>query len=230
VSAKIDHLAVVADTLEQAARWCEQTFGVVPEAGGKHGLMGTHNRLLSISSERFPATYLEVIAIDPDAPPPPRPRWFGMDDAALRAAVREQPRLVHAIARTQMIEMLRWGLINCGLDSGVPIAMHRDSPAGRLSWRITVRDDGRTECGGALPTLIQRDGSQHPCDRLPPCGVALHELVLRGVPAQALDVLKLPAVQAAAADAGAAPLSAVLDTPRGRVVIDAWQRDARGPQ
>ncbi len=229
MNARIDHLAVVADTLEQGARWCEQTFGVVPEAGGKHGLMGTHNRLLAISSERFPAAYLEIIAIDPDASPPSRPRWFSMDDAALRAAVRGQPRLVHAIARTEMIEMLRWGLINCGLDSGVPIVMHRDSPAGRLSWRITVRDDGRTECGGALPTLIQRDGSLHPCDRLPPSGVALHELVLRGVPAQALDVLKLPAVQAAAADAGAAPLSAAFDTPRGRVVIDAWRRDARGP-
>src|SRR6185369_2540749 len=68
MNAKVDHLAVVADTLEQGARWCEETFGVAPIAGGKHPLMGTHNCLLAISSERFPATYLEVIAIDPDAP------------------------------------------------------------------------------------------------------------------------------------------------------------------
>ncbi len=172
MNARIDHLAVVADSLEQGARWCEDTFGVAPVAGGKHPLMGTHNRLLAISGERFPATYLEIIAIDPDAPAPPRPRWFAMDDAALRAAVREQPRLVHAIARTPMIEMLRWGLINCGIDPGVPIAMYRDTPTARLSWRITVRDDGRTACGGALPTLIQRDASEHPCDRLPAAGVA----------------------------------------------------------
>jgi len=225
VNAKVDHLAVVADTLEQGAGWCEQTFGVVAQAGGKHGLMGTHNRLLAVSSERFPATYIEIIAIDADAPPPARPRWFGMDDAALRAAVREQPRLVHAIARTQMIEMLRWGLINCGLDPGVPIAMHRDSPAGRLSWRITVRDDGRTECGGALPTLIQRDDSQHPCDRLPSCGVVLRELVLRGVPAQAADVLRLSGVQLAARPSAPprdAAVSATFDTPRGAVAIDSW--------
>ncbi len=227
MNARIDHLAVVADSLEQGARWCEDTFGVAPVAGGKHPLMGTHNRLLAISGERFPATYLEIIAIDPDAPAPPRPRWFAMDDAALRAAVREQPRLVHAIARTPMIEMLRWGLINCGIDPGVPIAMYRDTPTARLSWRITVRDDGRTACGGALPTLIQRDASEHPCDRLPAAGVALRELVLRGVPAQALDVLKLPAVQAVAPpDGAAAPLSATFDTPRGRVVLDAWRPGA----
>lgn len=226
MNARIDHLAVVADSLEQGARWCEEAFGVAPAAGGKHPLMGTHNRLLMISSESFPATYLEIIALDPEAPAPPRPRWFCMDDAALQAAVREQPRLVHAIARTQMIEMLRWGLINCGCNPGVPIAMYRDTPQARLNWRITVRDDGRTECGGALPTLIERQGPGHPCDRLPASGVSLHELVLRGVPPRALDVLKLPAVQTVVLREGAASaLSATFDTPRGRVVLDAWQRE-----
>jgi hypothetical protein len=37
--------------------------------------MGTHNRLLKLG-EGF---YLELIAIDPQAPPPGRPRWFGLD-------------------------------------------------------------------------------------------------------------------------------------------------------
>ena len=57
--------------------------------------------------------------------------------------------------------------------------------------------------------------------------MVLHELVLRGVPAQALDVLKLAAVQTAPPDDNAsAPLSATFDTPRGRVVLDAWRPDA----
>jgi hypothetical protein len=229
VNARVDHLVIAADTLEQGVVWCESTLGVQPAGGGKHALMGTHNRLLAISSERFPDCYLEIIAIDPAAEVPARARWFGLDDPALRAALRERPRLVHAVARTQMIEMLRWGLINCGLNPGEPLAAQRDTPHGLLKWRITVRDDGRTECAGALPTLIEWQGA-HPSGRLPRAPVALHDLVLRGVPAQALDVLKLPAVQAAAADAGAAPLSAAFDTPRGRVVIDAWRRDARGQQ
>jgi hypothetical protein len=226
VNARIDHLVIAADSLEQGAAWCEATLGVQPAGGGKHPLMGTHNRLLAISSERFPDCYLEVIAIDPDADVPQRRRWFGLDVPALRAAVREQPRLVHGVARTRMIEMLRWGLINCGMNPGVPLAAQRDTPHGPLKWRITVRDDGRTECAGALPTLIEWQGP-HPSEHLPRSPLTLHELVLRGVPTQALDVLKLPAVQTAPIDAMArAPLSATLDTPRGRVVLDAWRLDA----
>jgi hypothetical protein len=230
VSARIDHLVIAADSLEQGVAWCETTLGAQPAGGGKHPLMGTHNRLLAISSERFPECYLEIIAIDPAAAAPARARWFGLDDPALRAALRERPRLVHAVARTQMIEMLRWGLINCGLNPGEPVAAQRDTPHGVLKWRITVRDDGRTECAGALPTLIEWQGL-HPSQHLPRSTVALHGLTLRGVPAQALDVLKLPAVQAAPRDAlSMAPLSAMFDTPRGRVVIDAWHRDDRGQQ
>jgi hypothetical protein len=226
VNARIDHLVIAADSLEQGIAWCVTTLGVQPSGGGKHGLMGTHNRVLSIGSEQFPDCYLELIAIDPEADAIKRPRWFGLDDPALRAAARERPRLIHAVARTRMIEMVRWGLINCGLNPGEPIAAQRETPHGVLKWRITVRDDGRTECAGALPTLVEWQGP-HPCEHLPPSPVALHELVLRGVPAQALDVLKLPSVQAAPLDARApAPLAATLDTPRGRVVLEAWRADA----
>lgn len=223
MNARVDHLVVATDSLEQGIAWCVTTLGVQPSGGGKHPLMGTHNRVLSIAGERFPDCYLELIAIDPEAAPIARPRWFGLDDPGLQAAVREKPRLIHAVARTRMIEMVRWGLINCGLNPGEPIAAQRDTPHGLLKWRITVRDDGRTECAGALPTLIEWQGP-HPCEHLPRSAVVLQELVLRGVPAQALDVLKLPAVQTAAIDGDSrAPLSATLDTPLGRVVLDGWQ-------
>ena len=226
MNARVDHLVVACDSLEQGIAWCVTTLGVQPSGGGKHPLMGTHNRVLSIGSERFPDCYLELIAIDPEAAPIARPRWFGLDDPTLQAAVREQPRLIHAVARTRMIEMVRWGLINSGLNPGEPLAAQRDTPHGLLKWRITVRDDGRTECAGALPTLIEWQGP-HPCEHLPRSPVALRELVLRGVPAQALDVLKLPAVQTAPLDADdRAPLSVVLDTPRGPVVLDAWRPTA----
>jgi hypothetical protein len=52
---------------------------------------------------------------------------------------------------------------------------------------------------------------------------ALQGLVLRGVPTQAVDVLKLPAVDTSPIDAVQnAPLTATLESPRGRVVLDAW--------
>jgi len=222
MNARVDHLVIVADTLEQGARWCETTLGATPVAGGRHALMGTHNRLLAIAGEGFEKAYLELIAIDPDEPAPARPRWFAMDDPALRAAVREAPRLVHMVARTGNIEMLRWGLINCGLNPGTLLAAQRETAAGLLKWRITVRDDGATECSGALPTLIEWQGA-HPCERLPASAVALRALTLRGVPAQALDVLKLgPVVGAARRRPREPALSAVFDTPHGEVTLDSW--------
>jgi Glyoxalase-like domain len=231
MTSRIDHLIVVADTLDQGTQWCEATLGALPVAGGRHALMSTHNRLLAISSERFPQCYLEVIAIDPDAPPPARARWFGMDGAALREAVREAPRFVHAAARTQMIEMLRWGLINCGIHPGDPIAAHRDTPAGRLSWRIMLRDDGTLACGGAVPTLIEWQGP-HPSERLPPSSVALRELELRGLPPRAADVLKLAAVRSEPSSNEAAPQPtwcATFDTPRGSVTLPSWPHDPAAP-
>lgn len=222
MSASIDHLVIAADTLEQGAAWCAATFGVEPSGGGRHPLMGTHNRVIAISSESFPDCYLEVIAIDPDAPAPGSPRWFGLDHPEVRRAVRESPRLVHAVARTCKIEMLCRDLAYCALNPGELLSAQRDTPHGLLKWRITVRDDGRTECSGALPSLIQWEG-QHPCAHMPLTGVALQGLVLRGVPTQAVDVLKLPSVHTSPVDAGKnAPLTATLESPRGRVVLDAW--------
>jgi len=224
VNARVDHLVIVADTLEQGSQWCETTLGAAPVTGGQHPLMGTHNRLLAIGGERFPSSYLEIIAVDRNAAAPQRPRWFTMDDPALQAAARVAPRLVHAVARTSMIEMVRWGLINCGLDPGVPIAAERNTPTGMLKWRITVRDDGHIECAGALPTLIEWQGP-HPCDRLPESPVVLRALTLRGLPPQVVDVLKLPAAQTvprAGASAREAALSATFETPRGAVTLDSW--------
>ena len=65
----------------------------------------------------------------------------------------------------------------------------------------------------------------HPCDRLPESPVQLRDLTLRGLPPQALDVLKLPAVQAPArsCEPDREPaLSATFDTPRGAVTLDSW--------
>ena len=95
----LDHLVIAAHTLAQGAAWCQATLGVVPGPGGRHAFMGTHNRLLRIDSAGFAQAYLEIIAIDPEAPPPGRPRWFGLDEPALQARLRHAPRLLHAVLR-----------------------------------------------------------------------------------------------------------------------------------
>ena len=211
----LDHLVVAAPTLAAGADWCEATFGVVAGAGGKHPLMSTHNRLLKIATSAFPDLYLEIVAIDPDAPPPGRRRWYGLDEIDLSAG----PRLIHAVARTTMIDMHRWGLINVGQQPGEPLQVSRETPQGPLAWQLLVRDDGRLECDGALPTLIQWQG-RHPAEAMAGSGVTLISLALQGVPDRARDVLRLRGVTVTVTAAAGPALRAVFATPKGEVTLE----------
>jgi len=218
VTAVLDHLVVAAATLAQGVAWCEATLGVTPDAGGRHAWMGTHNRLLAIGSEAFPQSYLEIIAVDPDAPAPARVRWFDLDDAGLQAALRRDgPRLVHWVVRTDALEPRRAALARWGVNPGTIVAAQRDTPIGPLRWRITLRDDGRCLGAGAWPSWIAWDGL-HPTAALPPRGVALRALTVGGVPAAAAAALDVPGL---GVNERAAPLLAVLDTPRGAVTLSA---------
>jgi hypothetical protein len=214
VSALVDHLVVGAHTLEQGAQWCERVLGAVPASGGKHVLMGTHNRLMAIGSAAFPRTYLEIIAIDPDAPPPPRVRWFGLDEPATQARLRERPRLLHVVARSDRLDATLAALAALGIDAGQAVAAERASPSGLFRWRIAGRADGRLQFGGALPTLIEWQG-MHPTDHLPASGVALQSLVLGGLPDAVVQALALQGV----AHTPGASLRALLDTPSGPVEL-----------
>jgi hypothetical protein len=216
VACAVDHLVVAAATLAQGVAWCETLLGVTPGPGGKHALMGTHNRLFKIESAAFPLAYFEIIAIDPQAPPPGRARWFGLDDAALQARIAVQPQLVHVVARTRTLDAQRAALVAAGQQPGRPVSAGRDTAQGPLRWQILVRDDGTLACGGALPTLIQWQGT-HPAEHMPESGVSLLALTLQGVPAPARDALGL---QGVAVLPGAGPaLSARLQTPRGEVLL-----------
>jgi len=209
VNTQLDHLVVVAASLAQGVAWAETTLGVTPVPGGKHALMGTHNRLLALAG--WHDAYLEIVAIDPAAPPPGRARWFAIDE--LQSAVQDAPRLVHFVARTNNLDMHRWGLVAAGFDPGTTLAAQRDD----LRWRITVRDDGRPLAGGALPTLIEWQG-RHPAASLPPSGITLESLTLRGLAPQAADVLRLQRVILQALPGPA--LEARLVTPRGAVTLE----------
>ncbi|MBI3154614.1 MAG: VOC family protein [Burkholderiales bacterium] len=217
MSTEVDHLVVAAATLDEGVRWCEATLGLTPAAGGRHEFMGTHNRVLALSSPAFPRCYLEIIAVDPQAAPLQRLRWFALDDPAQQARLRaEGPRLIHVVVRTHEMETHHWGLLNKGLNPGPVIEGQRDSEHGALAWRITVRDDGRLLAGGVLPTLIRWD-SRHPADHLPDQGARLLSLRLDGLPAAARDLLRL---QGVTVDSAAAPrIVAVVATPRGEVTL-----------
>jgi hypothetical protein len=211
----VDHLVVAAASLDQGAAWCEQLLGVAPAAGGKHVGMGTHNRLMAIGSAAFPMAYLEIIAHDPEAPPPTRPRWFDLDDPRLLARLRERPRLLHVVARSTRLDDTLAALREQGLDAGQAVAAERASPHGLFRWRIAGRSDGQLLCGGALPTLIEWQG-MHPSEHLPASGVALRTLELGGLADPVVTALGLHGVPCLAQGVA---LRASFDTPRGRVLL-----------
>jgi hypothetical protein len=214
VSWQFDHLVIAAASLEQGMAWCEATLGVPAGPGGKHPLMSTHNRLLSIASDRFPRAYLEIIAIDPDAPAPGRRRWYDLDEPGLKARIARGPALVHWVARCDDIVAGCAAFAAQGIDRGEVLRVQRDTPRGVLRWRISVRADGQRLGDGAVPTLIEW-GDTHPVDGMAASGVVLDELALAAVPAGVAE--RLPAgvrvgVQGAA-------LVCTLRTPRGVLTL-----------
>lgn len=212
MSWSVDHLVIGAATLEQGAAWCAATLGVLPGPGGKHPLMGTHNLLLSLDSPAFPRCYLEIIAIDPVAPPPARRRWFDLDDPALRATLAAGPRLIHWVARCTDAPTECAALRAAGIDRGEVLQAERDTPRGLLRWRIAVRPDGRRLHGGALPTLIEW-GDVHPADSLPASGLQLESLAVGALPAVAAQ--RLPT-----AVSTHETFAATLATPLGRIRLE----------
>jgi len=163
--AMLDHLVVAATTLQQGIDYVADATGVAPAIGGRHPTMGTHNALLKIG----PRAFLEVIAIDPAAAKPARPRWFDLDSVAMQGDLAERPRLICWVARTTDIERAV---------SACPIALGTIHAASRgdFRWRITIADDGSRPCEGIVPTLIQWDVTAHPADTLPQTQVTLAQL------------------------------------------------------
>ncbi|MGE0332408.1 MAG: VOC family protein [Ramlibacter sp.] len=155
MSAYLDHLVVVAPSLAIGAALVEQSLGLPPGPGRKHPHMGTHNLLLSLG----PSVYLEVVAVDPDAPPVARPRWFGLDDVPPQAAAR----LAAWVASTDDIHAYTSPSL------GVVEQMAREG----LAWLMTSTPNGHPPLLGAAPLLIQRATNFHPAARLPDVGLRL---------------------------------------------------------
>jgi hypothetical protein len=201
---RIDHLAVVAERLEVGVTEVERLLGVPMAGGGKHPLMGTHNRLLSLGD-----LYLEVIAIDPEAPAPGRPRWFDMDRFA------GPPRLTNWIAGCDdLAAEVALGPVGIGR----PIALAR----GDYRWQMAVPDDGRLPFDGAFPALIQWEGTAHPAPALPDQGLRLQQLEIGHPEAAGLQRAlagRFEDARVVIAPAAKFSLRATIDTPAGPRVL-----------
>jgi hypothetical protein len=150
VSSSVDHLVYATVDLDRGIRDIESLLGVRPTDGGRHPGRGTRNALLALGDD----TYLEIIAPDPDQPPPPSERWFGIDRLT-------SSRLVAWAAKTSDVDALRERALRRGVALGDIRAGSRRQPDGvELSWRFT--DPGHVVAGGVVPFFIDWGQSPHP--------------------------------------------------------------------
>ncbi len=157
----IDHIVVTAPTLERGAEFVIQSLGVEPQVGGEHARMGTHNLLLRLGD----SLYLEVIAANPSAAKPQRPRWFSLDESNPKS----EPRLAAWVVRTDNIQA------TC---DGIPESLGEVEvmTRGSLQWRITVPADGSQPLGGVAPALIEWQAADHPALNMRSTGCSLLRL------------------------------------------------------
>jgi len=146
----VDHLVYLVGDLEVGRDEIEQLFGVRPVLGGRHPRWGTHNALLSLGT----ATYLEVIAPDPQLGVPERGVLFAAD------RIRE-PRLATWVLRSELIDATVAAASAAGIGIGAVESGSRQSPDGTLiSWRLS--DPYAVPLGGAVPFLISWGSTPHP--------------------------------------------------------------------
>ncbi len=201
---EIDHIAIAAETLRAGIDHVRETLGADLVPGGRHAEMGTHNTLLGLG----PDTYLEVIAVDPDAPAPPRARWFGLDRFS------GPPRLAAWIARVGDLDA---ALATAPPGSGEPLALAR----GPYKWRMAVPGNGVLPFDGVAPALIEWEGT-HPAAALPDSGCRLARIDVEHPRIDEL-IAALPELDRLASlrlVSGPTPsLSVVIETPLGNRLL-----------
>jgi hypothetical protein len=147
---RIDHLVYATPDLAAGIQRIEAMLGIRATPGGQHPGEGTRNALVALG----PASYLEIIARDPEQPEPGTPRKFGIDN--LRA-----PRLVTWAAKGNDLGPMVVEARRRGVMLGDVIPGSRRTPSGALlSWHITSQ---RTVIAdGLVPFFIDWGQTPHP--------------------------------------------------------------------
>ncbi|MFC4453285.1 VOC family protein [Deinococcus sonorensis] len=208
-AALLDHLVLATADLAQGRRWLQDRLGVELQDGGEHHLFGTHNALVGLGN-----AYLELIAINPQAPAPERPRWFELDTPEMQARLAQEPQLIHWVVGVPDL----WTALR-----QIPEALGEVTPLSRgmNRWLLSVPRDGSLPFGGVMPSLIEWE-SLAPTARLEDRGVRLSCLQLSTPDPErltrALDPLRLEGVPLEV-EAGPTRLRATLQTPGGVVVL-----------
>jgi len=164
MATELDHIVMGTKDLESGARWLEDMLGTPAQGGGEHVSMATHNKLWSLG----PSCYLELIAINSDAPAPSRPRWFGLDDPDIQDSLASGPRLLNWAVRVDDIDQI---VKDCPVNIGTIHTLSR----GDFSWKVAIREDGALIHQGHIPLVIEWL-TPHPASKLADQGLGFSRL------------------------------------------------------
>jgi hypothetical protein len=147
---RVDHLVYATTDLDSGVEEIEKLLGVKATVGGKHPGRGTRNALIALG----PTTYLEIIAPDPEQPPPDQPRPFGIDGL-------KKSRLVAWFISERDLDRFRSEAVRNGVALGEVMSGTRLRPDGvQLSWQFT--DPSIQLADGIIPLFINWGQSPHP--------------------------------------------------------------------
>lgn len=146
---RLDHLSVIAPSLKEGVEHARVCLGIDIPFGRKHAHMSTHNHLLRLGD----TVYLEVIAIDENAPPIVGPRWFDLDNrAAVRKAWDEGRRFRGWVASTDHFDR------HMAEHSSI-YGEKREFQGSASSYFFSIPKDGSLPLNGVAPALIDRKGN-----------------------------------------------------------------------
>lgn len=204
----MDHLVYAVPDLQAGSEAITARLAATPSPGGSHGSWGTSNVLLGLGGRR----YLEVVAPDPDLPPPAGARPFGLDGVVtpvLAAWCVEPPDLDAAVAAVR----------EAGHDIDDPVEMSRRTPGGELlTWRLALPANPEPPAE-VVPFLIDWGSTPHPGGGAP-SSVTLTALTAEHPdPSSVRRVIDALGLDLAIVDGPAPALIAVFETAVGRVEL-----------
>jgi len=230
LSATLDHVVVMAASLEQGLEWAQETLGVKPQIAAEVTRFGTKSAWIKMATPTFPLAYLEIIALNPlvtHLPKGVESRWFDMDDKALRESVKPEPRLIHWVANVIDLHAAHSLFRMQQIERGQAIACTNNTAKGVQNWTLTVRPDGQRLFDGCAPSLVQwgkpnaaEPMKLHPRNVLPRSGLSLKGFEVTHPSAPKINAA-LTAIQMkdVVCTEGPPNLQLQLNTPKGPVVL-----------
>lgn len=209
---RLDHLTVIAPTLEEGVAHVQACLGLDVPFGTRHGYMGTHNHRLQLGN----SIYLEIVALDPKGVAPARPRWFELDNqqkVALNWA--EGRRLKGWVANTDAIDSV---VSTYGSIFGRKVSLPTDNP----TFDFAIPEDGSLPLDGVAPSIIDHRGNTTYIASIPDLGARLHSFVLEHPkPAEIEALYRELAVEhpPAVVHASTIRYRALIETPAGLKVL-----------